>query len=71
MMMKLVNHGSDGINKAAHNMVASHDAIKERIAGHAEKHSAELDTRRKEAVRQRRIEHGIEKHNAKVQTDNQ
>lgn len=52
-------------------IIAAHDAIREGIATHAQKHEHKLDERRNERERRLKIEEGIKRQGAKLRSDHQ
>lgn len=54
------------VQKSLAKMTSAHDAIREGIATHAQKHNAATDAKRKQAEQQRRIAEGTAKHNAAI-----
>lgn len=62
---------TDTLHKSMTRIIAAHDAIREGIATHAQKHEHELDVRRNERDRALRIAEGVKRQNAKLRPDRQ
>lgn len=54
------------LRKSAAKMISAHEAIREGIATHAQKHNAATDAKRRQAEQTLRIAEGTAKHNATI-----
>lgn len=54
------------VQKSLAKMMSAHEAIREGIATHAQKHNAATDVKRKQAEQALRIAEGTAKHNAAI-----
>jgi len=67
MMSDVVKHRTDAVNNALGKIVKAHQAVKEGIATHAEKHQQALDQRRENARHVEAINVGIANQSKAIQ----
>lgn len=65
-MANVVKHRTDSLLSALDSVVKAHQAVKEGIATHAQKHQVAVDARREKVRQDNAISAGISEHNQAV-----
>lgn len=70
-MADIVKHRATGVHTAMRKVAKAHEEMTKVLSTHAERHTAELDARRKAARTKQEIEHGIARQNRDVPANSQ